>query len=39
MASKNSGSGISDDMRKLLAHQLEIKTWLLEVYIILLLSL
>lgn len=29
MAAKN--NGISDDMKRLLAHQLEIKTWLLEV--------
>ena len=29
----NSSGGISDDMRKLLAHQLEIKSWLLEVLI------
>ena len=35
MASKNNTSSIiSDDMKKLLAHQLEIKTWLLEVLII-----
>ena len=30
----NSSGGISDDMRKLLAHQLEIKSWLLEVLIL-----
>ena len=31
--SNSSSGGISDDMRKLLAHQLEIKSWLLEVLI------
>ena len=29
--SSSGSGGISDDMRKLLAHQLEIKSWLLEV--------
>jgi len=33
-SSSSSSSGISDDMRKLLAHQLEIKSWLLEVLIL-----